>query len=134
MCKRLRGLLFGCLAFSCVSVSAGEPVLAWQAYNGTLFITGGVGEEEMEQINASRGEFNLQLLMAEKSGTYVTGVQVTITDSKGATSLDVDSAGPYLLVKLPAGTYQIKAVYDDRSQNKRVELREGKAQKMIFSW
>jgi len=129
-----RSLLFGFLVFSCASVSAGEPALAWQAYNGTLFITGGVGEEELEQINASRGEFNVQLLMAEKTGTYVTGVWVVIVDAKGSKVLEVEGAGPYLLVKLPAGVYQINALYDALSQNKRLELREGKPQKVTFSW
>lgn len=128
--KKVVILVFG---LACVSAFADEPVLPRQMYEGTAFITGGIGEEELAQINAARTDFNVRLLMAEKAGAYVTGVRIVIVDGKGKTVLEAGSAGPYLLVKLPKGKYQINASYEGRSQDRRLEV-GGSAQTLSFYW
>lgn len=119
------------LGLSCAASWAESPALTWQSYEGTVYLTGGVGEEDLEAINQARGDFNLRVLMAEKSGTYVTGVRVVVVDGRGGTVLDVPSAGPYLLVRLPAGSYQLNATYEERSLAKRFAIK-GDAPQMIF--
>lgn len=131
MMKKVVVFAFG---LACVSAFASDPVLPLQTYDGTAFVTGGIGEEELEQINAARADFNVRLLMAEKAGAYVTGVRIAIVDAKGKTVLEVGSAGPYLLAKLPKGTYRINASYEGQSQERRLEVRDGAGQMLPFYW
>lgn len=131
MMKKVAILVFG---LACVTASASDPVPPLQTYDGTAFVTGGIGEEELAQINAARADFNVRLLMAEKGGAYVTGVRVVIVDGKGNKVLEVGTSGPYLLTKLPKGTYQINASYEGRSQDRRLEVRDGGAQMLSFYW
>ncbi len=122
------------LGVACLPALAGEPLLSWHAYNGTIFVTGGVGEEELEEINAARGDFNVRLLMAEKSGPYVAGVHVVIVDASNSKILEVDGAGPYLLVRLGVGVYQLQVTYENRRQDRRLDVREGTSQAITFYW
>jgi hypothetical protein len=131
MMKKLVALVFG---LACVSAFADENVLPRQTYDGTAFITGGIGEEELEQINAARTDFNVRLLMTEKAGAYVTDVRVVIVDGKGKTVLETGSAGPYLLAKLSKGIYRVSASYEGRSQDGRLEVRDGASQMLTFYW
>lgn len=108
--------------------------LPLQSYNETIFVTGGVGEEELEDINAARGDFNVQLLMAEKSGAYVAGVRLVVFDAKGGKVLEADGAGPYLLVRLPAGSYHGTADYEGRSMPFRLNVRGGGRQSAVIRW
>ncbi|WP_153111836.1 carboxypeptidase-like regulatory domain-containing protein [Propionivibrio limicola] len=128
-------LAVAALGLFCGALFAAEPGVMKQEFNGTPFISGGVGEEELEQINAAKGEYNVRLLLAEKSGAYVTGVQLAIFDGKGKKVLDAWDAGPYLLTRLPTGTYQVSAAYDGQTQQKRLDVRAGMPQaSMVFHW
>ena len=95
-------------------VETGEPFLPWQEYNGTIFVTGGVGEEALKEINAAYRDFNVQLLLVEKSGSYVAGVHIVIIDASGSKVFEVDGAGPCLLVRLRGGGYQLQVTYENR--------------------
>jgi len=123
-----------CLVLLCSSPQAGETVLAWQDYNGTIYISGGVGEEELAEINAARSEFNVRVLLAEKAGAYVTGVRVVISEASGAKVLEVESAGPHLLAKLPEGTYRISVTYGAQAQQQEFVVRPGRAREIVFRW
>lgn len=131
MRKNLFILLLG---LSCVSSWADEIGVARQSYEGTPYLTGGIGEEELQQVNAARPDFNVRLLMAEKNGAYVSDVNVVIVDSKGNKVLEVGNAGPYLLARLPKGGYKINASYGGRSQDRRLDVRDGAAQALAFYW
>ena len=130
----LRSVVIAMLALACSSVSAVEPALTWNEFNGVVFVTGGIGEEELEEINAVRGEFNLKLLLAEKSGTYLAGVQVVVLDENGKTVLDVQEAGPVLLAKVPPGSYRISAIRENLVQKRSLNIRAGVLQTLVIHW
>ena len=109
-------------------------MLAWQAYNGLIYVTGGVGEDELEEINAARSGFNVRVLLAEKSGAYVTGVRVVVSEASGTKVLEVESAGPYLLAKLPEGNYRISVIYDGQAQQQDFVVQAGRALEFVFRW
>ena len=123
-----------CLALICSSPLASETVLAWQDYKGVVYITGGIGEEELEEINAARSGFNVRVLLAEKSGGYVTGVRVVVSEVGGAKVLEVESAGPYLLTRLPEGNYRIAATYADQARQQDFSVQPGRAHEVVFRW
>lgn len=121
------------LGLACAPAFA-ESELPRQTSGDTPFVTGGIGDEELAQINAARPDFNVRVLMAEKSGAYVSDVRLTIVDGKGNRVLDVVNAGPYLLAKLPKGNYRVNASYDGRSQDKPLAVRDGAPAMVSLYW
>ena len=84
-------------------------VQAAPAGNGALqYISGGVGDDDLNAINTEQGAYNLKLIFAA-GGAYLANVGVEIMDSKGQNLLDIRTEGPVLLVKIPHGTYTVKA-------------------------
>jgi hypothetical protein len=119
----------------CASLSAQESALPTQTdAHGTSYLSGGIGDGELEMINQASKAFNLKLLFAEKSGAYAADVPVTIVDRKGSTVLEVPSAGPILLATLPDGSYRVSASYEGRKMEKRVNVRKGKQAALSFYW
>ena len=85
-------------------------------------MSGGIGEEELAVLRLVRGDYNLRLLFADQSGTYLSGIEARILDAHGKTVLTVKDAGPFLYVRLPAGHYRIEARYAERTQRQDIEL------------
>lgn len=94
-----------------------------QRQGNVSFITGGVGFQEREMLDAVRNQFNLHLLYAERGGgSFIADVTVRIADSRGQTVLETITKGPQLLVQLPAGTYRIVSSYEGATQTRSVSV------------
>lgn len=77
--------------------------------NGTMkYVTGGVGDEELAQLKSLEGDFNVQMLIATKSGEFVGNTTVRVVDNKDTVLFTVDKAGPYFYAGLPAGDYMFE--------------------------
>ena len=61
-------------------------------------------------------------------------VKVVIADAKGKTLVDATSAGPWFLVKLPAGSYQIVATFAGKDVKRPITLGTAKLQTVDFRW
>ena len=51
------------------------------------YVSGGIGEEELAVLRLVRGDYNLRLLFADQSGTYLSGIEARILDAHGKTVL-----------------------------------------------
>lgn len=123
------------LGLICGPLAAQEStMLTPMQSNGTSYLSGGVGDAELLQLKQASKDFNLKLLMAERSGSFAANVKVSITNAKGKNVLEVPSAGPLLLAKLPAGAYRVSATYEGKEQQKRVNVYTGRQQALNFSW
>ena len=81
------------------------------------------------------GNYNLKLLFAQQgSGEYLAEIGVKVVDGKGATVLDATSEGPFMLVKLPAGSYKVVAVNEGVSQTKPVTISAKGSASLAFYW
>lgn len=98
------------------------------------FVSGGVGTESLDQLAAMSSQFNLKLVFALKSGEYLSGVQVAISDAKGQSMLDTLSEGPWLLAKLPAGNYRIVAIVAGKTEKRQVAVDGAKLKTVDFRW
>lgn len=105
-----------------------------QTSSGVSHVSGGVGDDSIAKLEAQVKNFNLKLVFALQSGNYVTDVKVVIADAKGKTLLDTTSAGPWFLVKLPAGKYQIDATFEGKSVKRSVTVGKAKLQTVDFRW
>lgn len=101
------------------------------------FVTGGVGEDEKEAIEAAKGDYNLHVINSSVDGAYVGDVRVVIhTAGKGNVHEKLNIvAGPLLYVRLPAGSYVLKATLGAqvKQQNFTVTKR-GKSVYLPLGW
>ena len=107
----------GSLAF------AQAPMPQQQMQNAVAYLNGGAGDEEVQFIKQSIKDYSMALAFARQAtprAEYVAEVAVTVKDAKGQTVFDLPSSGPYLLLKLPAGSYQVTATYQGKAQTRRV--------------
>ena len=79
--------------------------------NGNItYMTGGVGDEDLEAIKANEAQFNVNLLLATIAGEYTSEVKFELFDAKGQPLLVIADAGPFVLLKLSPAAYQVQAV------------------------
>ncbi|MCC6534765.1 MAG: carboxypeptidase regulatory-like domain-containing protein [Burkholderiales bacterium] len=91
------------------------------------FTTGGVGLNARQEMLAHASPYNLHLEFAEASdGEYVSDVEVNIADARGANVLSTRTDGPWLLAKLPAGSYTVSARYGNALKRQQVTVGAGR--------
>jgi hypothetical protein len=108
-----------------------------QQQGNIQFVTGGVGLDESNSMKAAEKDYSLSMLFAQRQGSenvYTADVPVTITDSKGATVLQTTTHGPYLLVKLPPGTYKISSTYNGKELVRQATVSAGSHARAVFEW
>jgi hypothetical protein len=89
------------------AMSDDEIPLDQGTYLGTPWVSGGVGASAREALMNAAEEYNLKLEFAVAGGNYLADVAVSINSPDGAPVLRAFSPGPWLMVKLPAGRYQV---------------------------
>ena len=129
-------LSYGFAAFltavvSSVGANADESV---KVAGNVTYVSGGVGTESIDQLNAISGDFNLKLVFALSSGEYVSGTRVVVADTQGNALLDTISEGPWFLAKLPRGNYRIIATLADKQLTRRISVGPGKIRTVDFRW
>ena len=97
------------------------------------FVTGGVTSEETADLRTKQPFFSVSLLTAARgSGAYLASVHVHIVDGQGTLVLDTDMDGPYLLVDLAPGKYELEAVNKGETQRRTLTLREGNPRRLVL--
>lgn len=105
-----------------------------QTAGGVSYVSGGVGADSIDQLNAIAGKFNVKLVFALQSGNYVSDVKVAIADARGKTLLDTTSAGPWFLARLPVGKYQIVATFAGNAVQRQITVGTAKLQTIDLRW
>lgn len=94
---------------------------------GVEFTTGGVGLAARQQLASQSGQYNLHLEFAyAPEGEYLSEVQVDINDARGNSVLSTRTDGPWLLARLPAGNYTVKASFGNVTRTQQVNVGGGK--------
>jgi hypothetical protein len=132
-------LSYGCAAIllgsaSFLALAADNRETIAQTPGGISYVSGGVGDESIDRLNMMVSEFNLKLVFAMQSGNYVSDVRVVIMDAKGKTILDTTTEGPWLLTRLPAGSYQIVASFAGKAEKRQVDVGATKLSTIDFRW
>lgn len=83
------------------------PLMAMQA-GDVKFITGGVGDEELAQLKAVEGEYNVRILIASKSGEFLSQLSISLLDAQGQQVAAASNAGPYFYASLKPGQYTME--------------------------
>lgn len=101
------------------------------------YLNGGIGIDESTALKAESAKWPLTLLFAvqgRQRQVYAANVQVRILDKDGVVVLTVNEAGPYLLVKLPAGRYTVEATRFAQTQRRLIQVDPAKPQQQGWSW
>ena len=83
---------------------------------GFPYLTGGVSTEEREVLDASGNAYNVQLTFAEKSGAYLSDVNLVLTDAKGREIIAIRTNGPLFYIQLPEGRYGVSAAFANETK------------------
>ena len=104
---------------------------------GVPYLTGGIGADESQAIKAQQSKYALALTFATGSdghNMFLASVPVKILDTSGTAVLDVITAGPYLLIDLPPGRYEIVTTHAGKEQRAHVLLAAGGHIERAFVW
>jgi len=102
-------------------------------YQGVPWISGGVGKDEREAIMSAVSDYNLKLEFANTEGNYLGDVDVDIHGQGGQSVLDVVSSGPWLLTRLPAGSYEVRARAAGRTLTETVQVPSQGRETVLFN-
>ncbi|EIC21590.1 carboxypeptidase-like regulatory domain-containing protein [Thiorhodovibrio frisius] len=108
--------------------------------NGIRYVSGGIGDNERNELNTMGGAFNLHLMFATKgSGKYLSAVQVRVLDTTNSPVLTAVSNGPWLFAQLPPGQYKVEVTPTgnrghNETQSKTVNLDNIGRSQMDFYW
>ena len=105
------------------------------AESGMKYVTGGIGQDEVEEMHSMATQFSLNIVFSEGAvGRAVDGANVEILNGQGKVIFKIDAANPLLYVDLPAGKYQVLASYNGIQQGHVVNIPNSKNQRLIFNW
>lgn len=124
-------------AFSTSILAQEEALPQMQSQGQTEFITGGVGKDESDAIAQAAGAWPLMLELSQSAAPraeFISDVQITIKDKSGNTVLDMPSAGPYVLVRLPAGKYSLDATYESKTLHRDISIQKGRSKRLSLMW
>ncbi len=76
--------------------------------NGATYITGGIGDEEMDEMKAQEPNFNVRVLIVASSGEYMGENAIRFINQQNAEVLRVKDVGPFFYTNLPAGHYLVE--------------------------
>jgi hypothetical protein len=116
-------------AGSVAQAQSGQPAgsAASHSASGVEFTSGGVGLAARQQLAAQAGQYNLQLeFVYAPEGEYLSAVQVDVADARGNNVLSTVTEGPWLMAKLPAGSYTVKARFGGETRTQQVKVGSGK--------
>lgn len=121
-------------AASLVPVARADNNAVVQSAGNVTYVSGGVGLESLDQLSSIARDFNLKLVFALNSGSYLSGVQVAIADSKGNTVVDAMSDGPWFMAKLPTGSYRVMATVAGKTEKRQVTVGPSQLKTVDFRW
>jgi hypothetical protein len=126
--------LVGSIAAAQTSTENPPEIIRGVTEQGFAYMTGGVGSGEREIMQSWAGDYNLKLAFAETSGVYVSDVALSI-DKDGRQMVRTMTNGPWFYIKLPPGSYTVKATYEDETrQIENLQLVEGDRVTRLVHW
>ncbi|SAK52769.1 hypothetical protein AWB75_01738 [Caballeronia catudaia] len=105
-----------------------------QQQGDVSYTSGGVGLDESRALLREQAHWPLSLRFTGPTTEYLSGVTVRVVGGKGGEVLSTESMGPYMLVKLPPGSYTVYAKYKDQEKKQTVSVAGPGTAKAAFHW
>jgi hypothetical protein len=105
-----------------------------QEQNGISYLTGGIGQDESQAMQQTKG-YNLHMTFSTGAGNeYLSGIDLVIQTVKGQTLLSLSQKGPFVYVKLPADQYLVVATFNGHEERRTVTLDGKSTGTLNFHW
>lgn len=104
------------------------------APGGVKYLTGGIGTEAQERLDARADYFNLKLVFTLNEGSYIADVRVTVKDAQGRTVVEDTADGPFFMARLPPGQYTVEARYNGKTLTRHVRVGERGTRTAYLRW
>lgn len=118
-----------------LSVPPAFALSTQQTPEGVSYISGGIGVDEVNELQQHKDEFNLYLLFSEgERGTAAVGVDIEIYNAKQELVFTLKNAGPRVYVNLPAGEYKVNGVFNSQTQGATFAINGKQSKKVVLYW
>ncbi len=108
-----------------------------QHSEGIAYISGGVGDGESEAILAEAKQWPVLLELSQLEngrGVWIFGAQIKLINQQQKVIFNAQADGPYMLINLSPGNYQILATYQGVEQRRALVVKSGSSQKLNIFW
>jgi hypothetical protein len=116
------GVAFIAAAVLATAAPSARALSEGQDAYGNQFVSGGVSNGELRDLQARKDEHRLSLVTVSERGAHLAGVLVRIVDSSGNVALETEMDGPWLLADLPPGRYTLEAVFDGETRRQQLTV------------
>lgn len=129
MGQKAMGAMVGVMMMALVAglawAQADAPMIKERTQGDVRYLVGGVGAEERDYMQSQAPNYNLKLIFAVASREYLADVKVVILDPNGKTYVTTTADGPWMMVKLPEGSYVIQATVGGQTMVEKLKLGKG---------
>jgi len=98
----------------------------------SIYECSGVGLDEREAADSVPQ--TLRIEYAQPDGHYLGGIDTTISGSGGNEVLSVRCPGPWVLVNLPDGSYQVTSTFEGKTKTFGVTISGGKRVRQVVTF
>lgn len=131
----MRANYFSC-ALTALALAFGAGASAIESgigVQGRPYISGGVSDEELQSLFAQRQQYSLWVITAAKgSGAHLADARVKISDAKRRVVFETRLDGPWLMIDLPLGRYEIEASFESETQKKVTTIHRNDHHQALF--
>jgi hypothetical protein len=115
--------------------SGANAAVSGIAADGVVFMSGGIGETEREEMLARESEFDLTIWTALKgSCAFVVPERLWITDAKGRAVFEMAPEGPITYLHLGPGRYTVTVTYEGVIASQAVTIPAVGRRNVFFYW
>jgi hypothetical protein len=123
------------VASEAAQMPAAVVITEGKTVHGYPYMFGGISSNEREILEARAKDFNLMFVFADKSGPYLSDVQLKLASSKSGHILAITVDGPWFYIQLPSGAYHVTATFNGQlRQAKSLRVTKDKLTKQTFVW
>ena len=125
-----------CLLFVCGGFAPAQ-IPDTQHSEGIAYISGGVGDGESEAILAEAKQWPVLLELSQLEngrGVWIFGAQIKVINKQQKVIFSAQADGPYMLINLTPGDYQILATYQGVEQKRTLIVKADSSQKLNIFW
>ena len=129
--------VLGLLACSTVFAATRSDLPAVHTQGSISYLSGGIGAREAKAIEHVESRFPLSLEFvqhAKPRDEFLANVDVTIADRNGKEKLNTVTDGPFLLAKIPNGSYTVTAKEGGKTMTRHITIAAGKPEHMELVW
>ncbi|MEZ2742237.1 carboxypeptidase regulatory-like domain-containing protein [Paenalcaligenes hominis] len=115
------------LAVCCVLPAQAQELPAVKFYQSTAYICGGIGSDEANAFKTAQSQFPLSLHFGQQLGqrtAFIADIQVVIRDEQDQVAVNINSEGPFCLLDIDPGTYQVYATYEGQTLHQTVAVQQ----------